>query len=321
MKWSWRIATVRGIDIKIHATFVLALVWGGFVWGRGTLASALYGVFLTLLLFAIVLLHELGHALAAQRYGIEVFDIVLLPIGGVARLSRMPEKPMHELVVALAGPAVNLALTLLMAPLVIGGLVVEAIRGIGFAVPSMTEPGLANLAAFLLMVNLSLLVFNMLPAFPMDGGRVLRAIMAMRWPYRRATRVAVTVGRVFAVGFGAVAILTANVFLGIVALFVFNGAGAEGTEAEARETVSWPLDYSANGAPVLLSNTPAYLAFDRLMRSPYPALAVVDDRGDFVGLVTRTGMQSRWAAGVRGPVAVFIEPDMPMPRGVVGVQS
>ncbi len=196
--------------------------------------------------------------------------------------------------------------------------------------PAISSPGVFNLAAFLVIVNASLLLFNMLPAFPMDGGRVLRALLAMRWPHRRATQVAVIGGRAFAVLFGALAIYTANIFLGMVAIFVFAGAGTRrvtefgpavedgaagpqgitGSSAPQREAAgdrgsaagpSSPSQGVAGHAPVLLSNTPVWPAFERLPRSPYAALAVVDDRGHHGGLVTRTGMQSRWAAGVRGP--------------------
>lgn len=318
MRWSWRIATVRGIEIKIHATFILALAWGALMWGSGTIASMLYALFLTLLLFVIVLLHELGHAVAAQRYGIEVFDIMLLPIGGVARLSNMPEKPLQELVVALAGPAVNLVLALAVLPVLAGLMGLRLLAGAVFAWPPVNLPGFVNLAAFLFTVNVSLLIFNMLPAFPMDGGRVLRALIALHWSHRQATRVAVFVGRLFAIGFGALAIYTGNIFLGLVALFVFSGAGAEGrNELGPDRGIAAHLDLSASRPPVLLSNTPAYLAFDRLTRSPYPALAVVNDRGDFIGLVTRAGMESRWAAGVRGPVSLFVEPATHLAHGAL----
>ena len=228
-------------------------------------------------------------------------------------MSSMPEKPVQELVVALAGPAVNLGLSLLLVPPMAAWVATNVLSGRPVVWPVFTEPGLINLAAFMLMVNISLLLFNLLPAFPMDGGRVLRALIAMRWSHRTATRVAVFVGRVFAVAFGALAIYTANIFMGLVAVFVFNGAGVEGREEEP-SPVPAPLDVPASRPPVLLSNMPAYLAFDRLMRSPYAALAVVDDRGDFVGLVTRAGMQSRWAEGVRGPVSLFIEPAIGFPR-------
>jgi Zn-dependent protease len=306
MRWSWRLLTIFGIDIKVHATFVLALLWGGFLWSNGGWTGALYGVFLTLVLFVIVVMHELGHSLVAQRYGIPVYDIILLPIGGVARLSHMPEAPVQELVVALAGPAVNLALVLLTGPLLLGGMALNALTTGAVGLPSLSVPGLLNFVAFLFMVNVSLLVFNMLPAFPMDGGRVLRALLAMKLPYVRATKLAVAGGRLFAVLFAVTGILTANIFLAVVALFVFTGAGAEGQEAVEREKPAQAVGFDSQ-VPVLLSDTPAHLAFDRLMRSHYTALAVVDCAGEFVGLVTRTGMERGWAAGLRGPVSQFIE--------------
>jgi Zn-dependent protease len=302
MKWSWRVVTLFGIDIKVHLTFVFALAWGGFLWSNGGLSGALYGVFLTLVLFAIVVLHELGHSLVAKRYGITVYDIVLLPIGGVARLGRMPEKPSQELWVALAGPAVNLALSLITGPILLVALALRTIAGLPARMPSVTSPGWLNFVAFLLMVNVSLFLFNMLPAFPMDGGRALRALLAMKFSYRRATRVAVAGGRLFAVAFAIVGVLTANIFLTVVALFVFTGAGSEGQDAEEPAPAPAPAQL-----PVLLADTPAHLAFDRLLRSPYPVLAVVDNGGQFVGVVTRSSMERSWAAGVRGPVSLFIE--------------
>jgi Zn-dependent protease len=306
MRWSWRLLTIFGIDIKIHATFILALLWGGFLWSNGGWRGALYGVFLTLVLFVIVVLHELGHSLVAQRFGIPVYDIILLPIGGVARLGYMPQDPKQELAVALAGPGVNLALAMLSAPWVLIGLGLRLTEGVGSYMPIISEPGLLNFAAYLLMVNLSLLVFNMLPAFPMDGGRVLRALVAMKMPYRKATRLAIAGGRIFAVLFGVFSLFTANIFLALVAFFVFTGAGAEGREVEEGEggPAAIPLEPRL---PVLLADTPAHLAFDRLIRSPYPALAVVDNGGRLLGMVTRGGMERGWAAGVRGPVSLFVE--------------
>jgi len=304
MKWSWRIASVFGIDVKIHLTFIFALVWGAFLWGGGGPAMAAYGVFLTLVLFFVVVLHELGHSLTAQRYGIPVHDIVLLPIGGVARLGYMPEAPVQELVIALAGPLVNLVLSLLALPFLAVGVALRLTAGQPLGLSMMTEPGFANFFLYLFMVNVTLFLFNMLPAFPMDGGRVLRALLAMKFHYSRATAVAVNVGRVFAVLFGLFGILTANIFMAVVAMFVFNGAGAERQEVAEREQTKG-VDPRM---PVLFADTPADLAFDRLIRSPYPALAVVNSGGEFVGVVTRTGMERGWAAGIRGAVGQFVEP-------------
>jgi Zn-dependent protease len=317
MKWSQKLITIRGIEIKVHITFLLVLVWGAMAWGSGGWSGAIYGSFLTLAVFAFVLLHELGHAIAAQRYGIPVRDILLLPIGGLARLTRMPEKPSQELLIALAGPAVNLALILVLLPFVGAGLAMQAVQEGELHIPSTMTPGLLNLATFLLMTNVMLLLFNMLPAFPLDGGRVLRALLSMRLSGATATRLATAIGKLFALLFGMVALLSGNVSLAMIAFFVFLGAGAEGQEAAAREmlrgvTVAEAVDAAA---PTLPADAPAHLAFDRLARSPYRALAVLDEGGAFLGIVTRAGMQRQWAAGVRGAVCAFAEQPSLVMRG------
>lgn len=316
MRWSWRLLTIRGIDIRVHITFVLALAWGAYIWGNGNLAGALYGIFLTLILFMIVVLHELGHSLAAQRYGVKVEDIVVLPIGGMARLARMPDKPLQELVVALAGPAVNLALVLLLAPMAALGL---TLHGAPLILPAVMRPGLLNLASYLLLVNVALLLFNMLPAFPMDGGRVLRAVLALRLSYGLATRIAIFVGRVFAVLFAVVGIFTANYPLALVALFVFSSGGAEGREAAYREATQRVTlsDLLEPGVPALRSDLPAHIAYEKLLRSPASYLAVVDENGALLGVVSRWGMQRLWALRVRGPVGWFAErPSMVLESGM-----
>jgi stage IV sporulation protein FB len=221
----------------------------------------------------------------------------------------MPEKPSQELVVSLAGPAVNLVLILALLPFVAAGLAMQAVQGGTLRLPPTMTPGLLNLATFLLMTNVTLLLFNMLPAFPLDGGRVLRALLSMRLPSARATRLAATIGKIFALIFGMVALFTGNVSLALIAFFVFLGAGVEGQEATTREmlrgvTVAEAVDADA---PTLPADAPAHLAFERLMRSPHGALAVLDQDGVFLGIVTRAGMQRQWAAGVRGQVLSFAE--------------
>ncbi len=298
MKCSWRVATVRGIDIKIHATFALAVAWGALMWGSGTLYGALYGALLTLLLFAVVLLHELGHAVVAQHFGIEVHDIVLLPIGGVARLSRMPEKPEQELWVALAGPAVNLFLGLLIVPLLVGGAAWQVLQGNVPAWPAISSPGVFNLAAFLVIVNASLLLFNMLPAFPMDGGRVLRALLAMRWPHRRATQVAVIGGRAFAVLFGALAIYTANIFLGMVSDLRVRWRGQRGASrvwAGRRRRRGWaPGHYGLLGPAT------------RSRRRPRLSSRAVEPLARRGGPCARASIEYAGVAGFRALTAVAI---------------
>ncbi|WP_424931576.1 site-2 protease family protein [Amaricoccus macauensis] len=229
MKWSFKLGRFAGIDVNVHATFFLLLAWFGyFYWSAtGTVAGTLNGIALILLLFLCVLLHEYGHALAARRFGIRTKDITLLPIGGVAMLEKMPDDPKQEVIVALAGPAVNVAIAAFLFLLIaLGGqegslLQFDVDRG--------------SLLPTLLTTNIILAIFNLLPAFPMDGGRVLRAVLAMRMDRVRATRHAATVGRALALLFGFLG-LTGNPLLILIAIFVWVGAGAEAdaTEVDAR---------------------------------------------------------------------------------------
>lgn len=220
MKWSLRIGGFFGIDVYLHFTFVLLLGFLGFATWRSTgdFEAALNGVAFVAALFGCVLLHEFGHALMARRYGIKTSDITLLPIGGVARLERMPENPRQELFVVLAGPAVNL---------VIAGVLFVWVAGTG-GFPTITDLSLADGPVLhrLMVVNLILVVFNLLPAFPMDGGRVLRALLAVRLGRRRATAIAANVGQGMAIFFGIVGFFY-NPFLVFIAIFVFIGAQAE----------------------------------------------------------------------------------------------
>src|SRR5690606_33028005 len=232
MRWSFTILRVAGTDVKIHVTFLLLLVWIGIIYyWQGGPAAAISGLVFILLIFASVLLHEFGHVAAARRYGIETPDITLLPIGGVARLKRMPDDPKQELVVALAGPAVNV---LIAAALF---LVVGTMAG----PEQMVRPGAGVLLAQVLTVNVLLVLFNLLPAFPMDGGRVLRAFLAMRMSYVRATSIAARVGQGMAFLFGFVGLFT-NPFLVFIALFVYLGATQESAASQMRDvTETLPL--------------------------------------------------------------------------------
>src|SRR4051812_6962483 len=228
MGWSIRVARVAGTEVKIHVTFLLLLAWIWFMHYReGGTQAAWQGVLFVVLLFACVVLHEFGHAFAARLYGIHTPDITLLPIGGVARLQRMPDKPGQELVVALAGPAVNVVIAA----------VLFASRG-----PTASPDEVAHLEnphndllGTLAWVNVSLVVFNLIPAFPMDGGRVLRALLAMRLSYARATQVAANIGQFMAFGLGFVGLTNPNMrMLVLIAVFVFFGAQSESAHAQLK---------------------------------------------------------------------------------------
>ncbi|MEE8586774.1 MAG: site-2 protease family protein, partial [Acidobacteriota bacterium] len=219
MKWSIKLVTIAGIGVYMHLTFLLLLGWMALrFYSQGqSLTEILTGMVSVLLLFVVVVLHEFGHALTARRFGIGTRDITLLPIGGVARLERMPEDPKQELLVALAGPAVNVALA-------IGIFLLLLFTG---SLPEEVPPNIMqDIPLFLLVINIMLALFNMLPAFPMDGGRVLRALLAMRMEYVSATQIAAQIGQAMALLFGFAG-LFASPFLIFIALFVWIAASEE----------------------------------------------------------------------------------------------
>lgn len=247
MGWSIKLGRVLGIDVKMHLTFLLILGWGAFAYGGE--AGPLYGFIVTLGLFTLVFLHELGHSLAAMFYGIGVKDITLLPIGGVARLERMPEKPVQELVVALAGPAVNVVLAMVLLPMIVA---LSLAQGIPLTLYAFTQPGLVGFLTFLLSANISLAIFNMIPAFPLDGGRVFRASLGFFTSYQQATQVAATVGRVLSIGLGLVAIFSGQIWLAFIALFIFFVGGQEAQAVAVRSVLR-----QARAGQVLARNTVA----------------------------------------------------------------
>ncbi len=232
MGWSWKLGEYAGIAVYVHATFLLLVGWIALLhWIQlGTVQAVVGGVVFILLLFGCVLLHEFGHALAAKRYGIRTRDITLLPIGGVARLERMPDKPVQELWVALAGPAVNVAI---FAVLYLFLQAKMALTDFWQVDNSMVR---GSLWGRLMMVNLFLAGFNMLPAFPMDGGRVVRALLAMRMDYVQATSIAAGLGQAMAFLFGFLGLLF-NPFLLFIALFVWIGAAQEASMVQIRSAL------------------------------------------------------------------------------------
>ena len=282
MKWSWKLGRFAGIDVYMHATFLLLIGWIALShWLQArSLAATLAGVGFILALFVCVILHEYDHALTARRFGIRTRDITLLPIGGLARLERMPEKPMQELWVALAGPAVNVVIAALLFAwlLLTNGL--EPLSSLGVAGGSFVER--------LLVANVFLVLFNLLPAFPMDGGRVLRALLASRMEYTKATQTAASVGQGMAFLFGLVGLFV-NPFLLFIAFFVWIGA--------AQEAGSVQMKSSMAGIPVaramvtdfrtLSASDPLSRAVELILRGSQQDFPVMAD-GGVVGILTKT---------------------------------
>jgi Zn-dependent protease len=296
MKWSWRIGRVAGIDLYVHATFLILV--GYVAWSayqpRRLAADAFGGVLFIALFFGVVVLHELGHCLTARRYGIATHDITLLPIGGLARLERMPEKPGQELLVALAGPAVNVVIGVALYALLRvpdPGHLLDGVRLVG-----------GSLLVNLFYANGLMAVFNLVPAFPMDGGRVLRALLAMRLDYARATATAATIGQALAWGFGSISLFTHNWWLLLIAVFVFLGAEAEADFVQTRSKLS-----AVKVEDVMVREFHALLAQDRLAVAAQHILAgfqqdfPVVDGDKVVGVLTRRQLLTGLAR--QGPTA------------------
>lgn len=301
----WLIGHPAGIAVRIHWTFALLLIWVG--WGHLAeghgVAGAVGGVALMLALFGCVVLHELGHALAARRYGIPTRDITLYPIGGVARLERMPEDPRQELVVAAAGPGVNAVLAVGLAALLTAGGWGDFLA----AGPALGAPLLVNLA----WANVALALFNLLPAFPMDGGRVLRARLAMRMPRARATRIAASVGKLLAMGLALLGLMGSPLLV-FVALFVALGGEQEARAVEAASMLGDKVvsDLMQTDLLVLDALAPLQTAVDALLARDQVDFPVVDGEGALVGVLGRTELvQGLAAGGLRQPLGPLVDRD------------
>lgn len=312
MNWSFRIARVFGIELRVHATFLLLLLWIGSSQAiHGGLANALGGVLIVLLVFGCVVLHELGHALAARRFGIRTPDITLLPIGGVAHLERIPENPREELVVAAAGPVVSAVLSALFW------------SASGFSTLHWDRQGEGDswgiaspnsLMTYLTSINLGLVLFNLLPAFPMDGGRILRACLSFRMGRPEATRLAAKIGQVLAVGLGVAGLLLPAPILVLIAFFVYFGAA---NEAASSELLRASRGLRVRDAMVTSFGHLSPLcklgdAAGLLQHSSQHDIPLCADTGEFFGLLTRNalilGLQQ---SGPDAPALSYAKTDLP----------
>lgn len=310
MKWSLKIGRFAGIDVFLHVTFVLFLVFIGaahFMGGQ-SVGAAVEGVLFFCAVFGCVLLHEFGHALTARRFGVRTRDITLLPIGGVARLEKLPDRPLQELWIAVAGPAVNVGIAL----------------GLGswlFLRGQSLGPGGFNLmhgsfASRLLLVNVMLVVFNMIPAFPMDGGRVLRSLLALKLDYARATQIAATLGQGIALVFAFFGLLgflggMGNPLLLFIAFFVWIGASQEAGLAQFRSNLSGATvrDAMVTSFFQLAPGEPLARAVDLVMAGSQQDFPVLDGPR-IVGVLTRQRLLSALAEkGKWAPVAQAMDQD------------
>jgi stage IV sporulation protein FB len=306
MSWSFPIARLFGSEIRIHVTFLLLLVWIGVShYQQGGGQAAVEGVAFILALFACVVAHEFGHALAARRYGIRTPDITLLPIGGVARLERMPEKPGQEIVVALAGPAVNVVIAVALIAFMRGRFDMEALQ-------RLDNPAL-DFMVRLASVNVFLVLFNLIPAFPMDGGRVLRALLATRLPRARATNIAARVGQALAFAFLFIGLM-GNPLLIFIAIFVYLAATAE---AQAVDLQDLSRSLGARDAMITRFETlgPQATIADAarlLLTTTQTEFPVVDGSGQLRGALTRNVMiQALSKAGPQTPVTEAMTREIP----------
>ncbi len=310
MSWSITIARIAGSEIRIHVTFLLLLAWIGIAqYSQGGTNAAIDGVAFIIAVFTCVVLHELGHALAARRYGITTPDITLLPIGGLARLSRIPEKPSEEIVIALAGPAVNVVI----AAILILAFGAELQPGVMSEIEDPSYGFLTRLAG----VNIFLVLFNLIPAFPMDGGRVLRALLAFKLGRRRATEIAARIGQGLAFLFGFLGLMGGNAILVFIAIFIYLAAAGEAGQVGLMEAVRRiPIRRAMITAFESLGpNATVDDAANALIRTTQHEFPVVDGAGKLRGFLTREAMIGALkSTGPETPVIDVMTRDVPTAR-------
>ncbi|CUJ93108.1 Putative zinc metalloproteasec/MT2700 [Ruegeria denitrificans] len=316
MTWSFSLGRLLGSELRVHVTFFLLLAWVGFAaYASGGLPAAIENLFFVLALFACVVAHEFGHVLMARRYGIKTPDITLLPIGGLARLERMPEKPMQEVWVALAGPAVNIVIWIILVALG-AGMPLETMAQI-----DTTIPGLLNRLAY---VNLLLAAFNMIPAFPMDGGRVFRALLCLKMDRVKATRIAVIGGQIVAVAFGFWGLSTGNAILVLIAVFVFIAANSEGQDVAMRSIARRVLarDAMITEFHALSPSDTLATAAQAVIHTTQHEFPVLDGDGALLGFVTRDHLFAALAGDTprSDPATSIMETNIPRVQLTSGLE-
>lgn len=312
MSWSFSIGRLFGSDLRIHVTFFLLLAWIGYAaYGQGGWQAAADNVLFVVALFACVVAHEFGHALVARRFGIRTPSITLLPIGGLAQLEKMPEKPAQEIAVALAGPAVNI---------VIWGVLMALGARDTLNLSADLEGTQASFLGRLAALNLFLALFNLIPAFPMDGGRVFRAALSLAMDRVKATQAAATAGQIVAFLFGFWGLSGGNPILVLIAVFIFMAATAESQDVEMR-SIARKLrarDAMITSYESLTPEDTLDAAAGALIRTTQHEFPVIDPQGAFHGFLTRDALFAALAHDHprTQPVAQIMTKDIPsLPLG------
>jgi Zn-dependent protease/CBS domain-containing protein len=289
MGGSFKIGRFSSIDVRVHWTFLLLLAFFAFVGyqSSGSLTGALTPIAVIVALFICVVLHEFGHSLIAQRLGIVVRSITLLPIGGVSNLETLPEKPSDEVKITLAGPLVNVVL----APIFFG---MGLLLGAEPRMPTDLFTGIGSVGQFFFYLgylNVVLAVFNLIPAFPLDGGRVLRGLLATRLGALRATEIASRVGQLFAFAFFLIGLLSGNFLLALIGVFIFFGANGEAQMVRQREQTSGLAVSDVMGTKPRTETVTPYHTFGQVLDSVIHGyqedFPVVNEGGKLVGMITR----------------------------------
>lgn len=300
MKGSWKIGKFAGIGVYIHPTFLILVVWILFVyWNLGhNVVTVVRGLIFTLAIFVCVVLHEFGHALTARRYGVGTRDITLLPIGGISSLEKMPDEPRQEFHVAVMGPAVSVTIAAVL-------FLMLNFTGSAGPLAGMNSWTTASFLQRLMIANLVLAAFNLLPAFPMDGGRILRALLARYIGVTRATRMAARVGHAIALLFGAVGLFT-NPFLVFIAFFVWIGASQELAMAEMKTAFAGvPVSrVTVTDITPISASEPLGRAVELMLHGTQQDFPVIEN-GRFAGILSNKELLQ--GLSERGPDALVSE--------------
>jgi Zn-dependent protease/CBS domain-containing protein len=303
MRGSIKLFEIFGISVNIHVTFILLpllfLIYGG-----------IKSMVLVLIVFVCVTLHELTHSLTAKRFGIKVRDITLLPIGGVASMDKMPDNPKQEFLISIAGPMTNIVLAA----------VLFSIFYVTLWIPRevLLNPTAGNTwqhtFALVPWINIALAAFNLLPAFPMDGGRLLRSILASKMDYRKATKIAVNIGHVFAVIFGYIGFVNRHPLLILIAIFIYMAASAEESHVNLKETLKGfkVRDILNTQFLTLDKRTTISRVLELVLHSHQEDFPVMED-DKMVGFITRGDIiKALHNSGPDTPISDIMRIDMPI---------